>query len=305
MPHHALPRRGRVAALLGLAALTLASCRSGPPASDAYGTFEATEVVVAAEVGGRLLHLSVEEGQYLEAGRPVGVVDTTQLVLQRAQIQARREAARARLPGLDAELAVLEAQREVAEKEWHRLQNLVAAEAAPRQQLDDVEGQLRVLERRMASVRAQRPALLGEVAALDAQIAQIQDQIARSVIVNPVAGTVLVTFAEAHELTTPGRPLYRLAPLDTLYLRAYVSGAQLPHVRLGQPVTVLIDETATDNRALPGTITWIASEAEFTPRFIQTKEERVNLVYAVRVRVPNPRGALKIGMPGEVRFDAP
>lgn len=304
MPRPVLFRFRSTATLAVLAVLTLIGCRNGEPTSDAFGTFEATEVVISSEANGRLLRFTADEGHHLQAGQTVGVVDTVQLALQRAQVRARWAAARARLPSLDAELAVLQEQRNVAETELQRIQNLVAANAATQQQLDDIQGQIRVLERRMATVRAQRPAIRSEMAALEAQIEQIEEQIDRSVIVNPVPGTVLVAFAEPHELTASGQPLYRLAPLDTLFLRAYVSGAQLPRIRLGQAVTVLVDENETENQALSGTITWIAAEAEFTPKFIQTKEERVNLVYAFKVSVPNPNGLLKIGMPGEVRFDS-
>jgi HlyD family secretion protein len=283
----------------------LAGCNGDEAVSDAYGNFEATEVLISSEATGRLLAFDVEEGQTLSAGAVVGLVDTTQLSLQRAQLRAGIEAVRTKMRGVRAQIAVLEAQKRVALTEKARIAKLLESEAAPRKQWDDILGQIDVLDRRIASVRTQTATIEAEIAALDAQIDQVEDRIARSRIVNPVAGTVLATYAEPHELTAAGKPLYKIADLDVMDLRAYVSGAQLPHLRLGRRVTVLIDENRTENRALEGEVTWIASEAEFTPKLIQTKEERVNLVYAFKVRVPNPDGVLKIGMPGEVRFTEP
>jgi HlyD family secretion protein len=281
----------------------LSGCSRNDDVSDAYGNFEATETLIASEAGGKLLSLTVDEGRTLEAGAVVGLVDTLQLALKRDQLQASRQAVRSKIPGVVAQIDVLEEQKRVALVEKNRIEQLLRDRAATQKQLDDVDGQMRVLDRQMQSIWTQNATILSEIDVLDAQIAQLDDQIARSVLVNPVAGTVLVTYAEPHELTAPGKPLYKIAALDTVYLRAYVSGAQLPHLRLGQAVSVLIDEDEETNRTLSGEVTWIASRAEFTPKLIQTKEERVNLVYAFKVRVANPEGRLKIGMPGEVRFE--
>ena len=280
----------------------LAGCAGNGDTSDAYGNFEATEVLIASEAGGKLLSFEVDEGQTLEAGTVVGLVDTVQLALKRDQLRASRQAVRSKISGVVAQIEVLEEQKRVALIEKNRIERLLEDRAATQKQRDDVDGQLRVLDRQIQSIRTQKATILGEIDVLEVQIAQLDDQIARSIVVNPVAGTVLVTYAETHELTAPGQPLYKLADLGTLYLRAYVSGAQLPHVRIGQTVEVLIDEDETANRSLTGEITWIAAQAEFTPKLVQTKEERVNLVYAFKVRVANPEGRLKIGMPGEVRF---
>ncbi len=298
------PRRPAVlpATLLPFWLFALAACNGDEATSDAYGNFEAVEVVVSSEATGRLVAFDVDEGQHLEAGAVVGLVDTTRLSLQRAQLRAARNAVRTKRQGVNAQIAVLEAQKNVALTEKARLEKLLKSEAAPRKQWDDILGQIEVLDRQIQSVRTQTATIEAEMASFDAQIDQVEDRLARSRIVNPVAGTVLVTFAEQHELTAAGKPLYKIADLDTMDLRAYLSGAQLPHLRLGQRVTVFIDENETANRALEGAVTWISAEAEFTPKLIQTKEERVNLVYAFKVRVPNPDGALKIGMPGEVRF---
>ncbi len=283
-------------------AFLLAGCNGNETAADAFGNFEATEILLSSEATGRLLTFAVEEGQVLSAGAVVGLVDTTQLALQRAQLHANRQAVASKAAGVRAQIAVLDAQKRTALTEKSRIEKLLLSEAAPRKQWDDISGQIDVLDQQILSVRTQNATILAEVASIDAQIDQIDDRVGRSIIVNPVAGTVLTTYAEPFEMTAAGRPLYKIADLDTMELRAYVSGAQLPHVRLGQTVTVVIDEDAETNRSLPGTVTWIASEAEFTPKLIQTKEERVNLVYAFKVRVPNPDGILKIGMPGEVVF---
>jgi HlyD family secretion protein len=285
-----------------LAVVLGAGCSGGEAASDAYGNFEATEVLISSQATGKLLSFTAEEGETLPAGQVVGLVDTLQLALKRAQLTANRQAVRSKISGVVAQIEVLEEQKRVAQVEKARIEKLLEASAATQKQLDDVDGQLRVLDRQIQSIRTQNATILSEIEALDAQIAQLDDLIDKSVLVNPVAGTVLVTYAEPHELTAPGQPLYKIADLDTMELRAYVSGAQLPQVRLGQAVEVVIDADAKSTRSLPGTITWIAAQAEFTPKLIQTREERVNLVYAFKVRVANPDGALKIGMPGEVRF---
>ncbi len=277
-------------------------CAGNGETSDAYGNFEATETLIASEAGGKLLSFSVDEGEALEAGTVVALVDTVQLALQRDQVRASQQAVQSRISGVLAQIEVLQEQKRVALIEKDRIEKLLEAQAATQKQMDDVDGQLRVLDRQIQSIRTQNATILGEIEVLEAQIAQLDDQLSRSVVVNPVAGTVLVTYTEPYEMTAPGSPLYKIANLDTMYLRAYISGAQLPHVRLGQAVSVLIDEDETTNRTLTGTITWIAAQAEFTPKLIQTKEERVNLVYAFKVRVANPEGRLKIGMPGEVVF---
>jgi len=291
-----------ILALLTLLALLLVGCGGGDGDSDAYGTFEATEVRLSAEVGGRLLHFDVDEGATLASGEAVGLIDTTDLALQRREVRANRTAVRAKARSVLAEIDVLEEERQTLRTEQQRLQRLLADSAATQQQLDQVDGQLRVIDRRMQAIRTQNAAVLSELEALDARLAQLDERLRKSRLVNPMAGTVLTTYASAHELVSPGAPLYEIADLDTMILRAYVSGAQLPHVRLGQAATVLVDEDAETDRALPGTVRWIASEAEFTPTMIQTKKERVTLVYAVEIHVPNPDGRIKIGMPGEVRF---
>lgn len=294
------PYRSPVLFLVAVLALGGSGCGNGDNGAFAYGNFEAVEVIVSTEVGGRLLRLDASEGDHVEAGVVVGLVDTVRLSLQRDELLAQREVISARRPGIVAQVDVIEEERRVAQVERTRIENLLAEGAATPKQLDDVEGRLRVLESQAASIASQNAPLVAELRVVDAKLAVLEDQIRRGVIRNPVRGTVLLAYAEPFELVQPGAPLYRVANLDTLELRAYVSGGQLAGLRIGQGVHVEYDQDEDSNHRTEGVVTWIASQAEFTPKLIQTKEERVNLVYAFKVRVPNPDGALKIGMPGEV-----
>ncbi|MBT8401077.1 MAG: HlyD family efflux transporter periplasmic adaptor subunit [Rhodothermia bacterium] len=280
--------------------LAIAGCSNNDQRADAYGNFEATEVLISAETPGRLIEFGIDEGMRVEEDVVVGIIDTVQLSLQKSQLHASRRAVGSKLGEIAAQTNVLEEQRRVAQTERDRVERLLRDQAATTKQLDGVEGEIAVINRRIEQARAQRASVRSEIEALNAQIAQVDDQIDRSIITNPVRGTVLTKFVERHELVTPGKPLYKVADLSTMELRAYVSGAQLPHIRLGQEVEVQIDESRSANQSFQGEITWIADEAEFTPKLIQTKEERVNLVYAFKVRVRNADGVLKVGMPGEV-----
>lgn len=286
-------RRG----IVGLAAAALAGCGNDEP--DAYGNFEATEVTVAAEVGGRLLAFAVEEGDRVGRDRVVGVVDTVPLVLERDAVVARRAAAQARTREAGATLAALEVQRSIADRELARTERLLKQAAATAQQGDRAERDARVARDQLDGARAARAGARQEVAALDAQIASIDDRLARSRIRSPLAGTVLARYVEPGEFVQPGQPLFKLASLDSLTFRAYVAQAQLTRLRLGQEVRVGVDR-ADSIVTLPGRVTWIASSAEFTPTPIQTREERADQVYAVKVTVANAEGRLRIGMPGEL-----
>ena len=280
-------------------AFLLAGCRKDEP--DAYGNFEADEVVVSAEGSGRLLRFEPREGQALDAGAVVALIDTTALALQTQELASQEAASRTRTLEAEAQIGVLQAQLSTAREEHARTLRLYRAEAATAQQLNLAEGEVRVLEERIQAARAQTEAVRQEVGGVQARTAQVQEQIRKSQVINPAAGTVLAAYAETGEFVQPGQPLYKVADLRTLTLRAYVSGAQLTAVRIGQPVTVQVDGAEDEERLrFPGTVTWVSSEAEFTPTPIQTREERTEQVYAVQVRVPNPDGVLKIGMPGEV-----
>lgn len=284
-----------------LMAMCVAGCASGDK-SDAYGQFDAIQTTVSSETGGKLILFDVNEGDYLEAGSQVGLVDTTDLTLKRRELKAQMEASEARLASVDAEMAVRQEQLDIAQTELQRIQSLISDGAATQKQLDDARGKVRTTQKQIQALETQKGSIRAEAQATEVRIEQVMENMKDARINNPVKGTVLTTFAEVHELVQPGQPLYRIAGLDTLELRVYISGAQLSSVKLGQQVQVLVDKNEEENQQLAGTVTWIASEAEFTPRMIQTKEERVTQVYAVKVRVSNQNGILKLGMPGEVNF---
>jgi HlyD family secretion protein len=290
-------RRPIAPAALVLGAVVLASC--GNEKADAYGNFEATEVTVAAEVGGRLLSFELEEGDRLAAGTVVGVVDTIPLLLERQALVARRRAAAAGVREAAARISALEAQSAIADRDLARTERLLRQAAATAQQGDRAERDARMAREQLAGARAARGGASQGVAALDAQVASIDDRIERSRITSPLAGTVLARYVEPGELVQAGQPLFKLASLDSLIFRAYVANPQLARLRLGQEVQVAVDR-ADSMAMLPGRVTWIASSAEFTPTPIQTREERADQVYAVKVAVANPDGRLRIGMPGEL-----
>lgn len=315
-----------------LALLLLQSCNADNQAYDATGIFESDVVIVSAQAAGQILQFTVEEGDQLSAGQQVGKIDPTTLELQKAQVQAgisaigqKRFISGPQVAVLEKQilvqnnqLAAQEEQMKTIKKEENRLQNLVKANAIPSKQLDDIQGQKAVLEKQIAGTTQliavtrqqiiaqkqttglQNKGLFSEKVPLEKQIALLDEQISRCKIINPIKGTVLLTYTNAFEMAAPGKALYKIAPLDTLILRAYISGKQLPEIAINQNVSVLIDRGDEADDQYNGSITWIADEAEFTPKTIQTKEERANLVYAIKVAVPNGEGKLKIGMYAEV-----
>lgn len=269
--------------------------------SDAYGNFEAIETTISAEANGRILMLNLEEGSVLMQGDTVGLIDTTDLHLKRVQMMAQRSAIGSRQGNLDAQAQVYEQQKRNLEKDRNRISSLLAEQAATPKQLDDVEGAMALAQRQIVAVKSQQSGLNDEIRAIDAQIAQIEQSIKRCYITNPVKGTVLSRLAETGEVTAFGKPLYRIADLSEMELRVYISGNMLSSIKTGEKAKVLID--GPDGlKELEGVITWISPTAEFTPKIIQTRDERVNLVYAVKLKVPND-GSLKIAMPAEVNFN--
>ena len=294
--------------LLFLLTLLLTACQETAERADAYGHFEATETLVSAEANGKLLLFDVEEGKKLGLGEVVGLIDTMPLHLQLQQVKARITALGGKTQSAKPQVDVLQKQKSNLLREEKRVQALLKDSAATQKQLDDIQGQIEVVDRQIKATESQTSTLnqgiLAEVAPLQAQMDIINDQINRCFIKNPVEGTVLIKLTEPGEIAAMGKPLYTIAPLEEMELRAYVSGTQLPHLSLGQEVEVLVDQDEKTNRGLKGKISWIASEAEFTPKTIQTKEERVNLVYAIKVKVVND-GRLKIGMPAEVNLGIP
>src|SRR6266542_1554124 len=286
--------------LVLLSAVTLAAGCSGNRKPDASGTFEANEVVVAAETSGQLLTFTAAEGAQLARGTIVGIVDTSQLALERAQLVAQRAATSSRANEAARQSGVLEIQHAIARRTYERTRRLFTIKAATAQQLDQAERNYRVLGAQIEAARAQRQSVLREITSGEARVAQITERLNRSRIANPERGTVLTTFVHAGEVVQPGQSLYRIANLDTLTLRAYVSEAQLHAIRLGQPVRVNVDAGDGKMIALPGRTSWVAAKAEFTPTPVQTRDERAALVYAVKVLVPNRDGVLKIGMPADL-----
>lgn len=283
------------------AIFVLSACSSRNGKSDAYGNFETVEVLVSSEIQGKLLHFSVEEGKTIKAGDIVGLIDTVQLALKRDQLIAQRNASATKISNILSQIAVQEETKGTLLVDKARTERLMKDKAIPGKQLDDINGKIKVIDSQIESIKTQNAAVVNEVEAYDKQIAQMKDQINRCKIVNPIDGTVLEKYIEPSEIAVPGKTLYKIADMSQMILRVYVSGSQLPSVKIGQKVTVLIDQEKGDTKTLDGTISWISPEAEFTPKIIQTKEERVNLVYAVKVTVKND-GSLKIGMPGEVKF---
>jgi HlyD family secretion protein len=288
-----------------LSASLLLACNDAEDTFDASGAFEAEETVISAEASGTIRQLDVEEGKTLAAGQTIGYIDSTQLYLKKKQLEAQIEAVLSKRPDISAQLAALQEQLRAAQTERARITNLVNAAAAPKKQLDDINTQIDVLEKQIAAQRSAlgitSSSISQEGLALQVQIEQVNDQLAKCRIVNPVQGTVLTQYTKVNEVATPGKPLYKIADLSTIVLRAYITGSQLPQVKLNQKVKVLVDKGNGEYATHEGTITWISDKAEFTPKTIQTKEERANLVYAVKINVKND-GALKIGMYGEVKF---
>lgn len=284
-----------------LLALLATSCHSINDEPDAYGSFEATEVTISAQANGRIVQFNVVEGQLLDSGQYVGFIDTTDLHLKKVQTAGQRNATSSRTDDLSAQIAVQEQNRVNILIEKARVEKLLEDGAATRKQLDDINASLNLIEKQIASIKSQNKGVLDQTGSIDQQIAQIAESISNAKIINPVKGTVLIKYAETDEIAMYGKPLYKIADLRMMHLRVYVTGAQLPYLKIGDDVEVRYDKNDTENAKTTGKISWISQTAEFTPKTIQTKEERVNLVYAVKVLVSND-GTLKIGMPGEIRL---
>lgn len=275
----------------------LFSC-SNKEKADGYGNFEATEITISSEAKGMLDSFNLEEGQVLQKGEIVGLVDTLQLYLNKQQLLASKNASTSKLGGVKSQVNVLKQQLKTAKTEQKRIQNMFNETAATQQQLDQVNSKVLVFQRQVKNVETQNAPILNEAKSIDAKIAQINDKIANCKITSPIKGTVLTKFAEPGEVVSFGKPLYKIANMEEMTLRVYVSEPQLANIKVGQEVTLKIDSSKT-MKDYKGVISWISASAEFTPKIIQTKEERVNLVYAVKIRVKND-GSLKIGMPAEM-----
>ncbi|MBK9356203.1 MAG: HlyD family efflux transporter periplasmic adaptor subunit [Bacteroidales bacterium] len=290
----------RTLILLTMITGLLVSCKQNKVVSDAYGNFEAVETTISSEASGRILWLDIMEGQVLKGGDTVGLIDTTDLHYKKLQLQAQKSAIESKSASINAQAAVYNQQKSNLTNDLRRIENLMKDQAATPKQLDDVTGSIRVTEQQIISVRTQLAAVSDEIKAIDAQIAQVGEALKRCFLINTVEGTVLSRYAETGEVTAFGKPLYKIANLKTMDLRVYISGKMLSEVKTGQKARVLIDSDKGMSE-LEGVVTWVSPAAEFTPKIIQTREERVNLVYAVKLSVVND-GRLKIAMPAEVVF---
>ncbi|MFT7049996.1 MAG: HlyD family secretion protein [Psychroserpens sp.] len=286
--------------ILGLSIVTLSlfSCNNSNSKADGYGNFEATEITISAENNGKLMQFDVTEGNVLQKDQFIGYIDTIQLALKRDQLHVSKAVISSKSKGVLSQINVLNAKLNAANINKNRTQNLIKDNAGTQKQLDDILGEIDVIKNQIRSVEIQNAPVVNELKSIDVQSQQIKDLIQKSKIINPLNGTVLTKYTEPNEITTFGKPLYKIADLSTMQLRVYISETQLATIKIGQEVTIKIDDVDT-MKSYKGIISWIASEAQFTPKIIQTKEERVALVYAVKIDVTND-GSLKIGMPAEL-----
>ncbi|MCL2728253.1 MAG: HlyD family efflux transporter periplasmic adaptor subunit [Bacteroidales bacterium] len=297
---------------LWLAALLIVACLSNCGTgsgrnnkSDASGVFEATEVVVSAQASGAIMEFNLREGTLLQADMRVGYIDTIPLHLKKLQLSANIRALESRKTDIPQQTAAIKEQIATQKRELQRFESLVGANAANQKQVDDIKSSISVLEKQLSAqiqlLQKSNQSLEQERQALEIQIEQITDQITKSIITSPIQGTVLAKYTERGEVATPGRPLFKIADMERIYLRAYIASDQLSQLKLGQKVTVLADFGERESKEYDGFVSWVSEQAEFTPKNIQTRNERDNLVYAVKIVVQND-GYLKIGMYGEVRF---
>lgn len=285
--------------------LLFISCGKTDSDFDAAGSFETTEILVSAEAQGRIMQFDIEEGQSVTENQIVGYIDSTQLFLKKEQLIASQKGLQSRRPDIRKQMAVLEQQIATAKTEKKRVENLLKANAATAKQLDDVNAQIAVLEKQLTAskttLESTDEGMSSDNKALDIQIQQLEDQLAKCRIISPASGVVLTKYAEKGELAGTGKALFKLADLDNMILRAYITNEQLTQIKIGQKVTVTAD-FGEEQKQYEGTISWVSAKSEFTPKTIQTRDERANLVYAIKVSVKND-GYLKIGMYGNVKFN--
>jgi HlyD family secretion protein len=278
--------------------INLVACNKNNDKADGYGNFEATEVTISAEASGKIEYLNLEEGAILAPNTQVGLIDTIQLYLTKQQLISSKNTIASKSRNVLSQTAVLNEQLKTTVIEQKRIQNMFAENAATKRQVDEINGKVNILNEQIKSIKTQEAPINNEQKSIDVQIEKTNDQIKKCKIINPFQGIVLAKYSEANEITNFGKPVYKIADISEMTLRIFVSEKQLNQIVVGQKVIVKID-TEEDMKSYPGTISWIASSAEFTPKIIQTKEERANLVYAVKVKVKND-GSLKIGMPAEM-----
>ncbi len=312
-------RPTRQLAFAAIMLIAMASCKNNKNNFDASGAFEAEETIISAEAPGTIKQLNVEEGALLQAGQVIGYIDSVPLYLKKKQLEAQLRATGKRIPNVTAQTGYYNQQEAVIQSrlnnllhEQTRIQNLVKADAATPKQLDDINAQIdetrkqllvtgKQKDAQVSALQTQSSSISGDLLPLQVQIEQVNDQLAKCNIINPLNGTVLSKYAIVNEITAQGKPLYKIADLRTIILRAYISGNQLPALKLNQQVKVHTDDGKGGYKETNGTVTWISDKAEFTPKTIQTKDERANMVYAVKIKVAND-GSYKIGMYGEIKL---
>ena len=287
--------------VLLLIAAGFSSCNTKQDKSDAYGNFEANEVMVSAQSTGQLVQLTVKEGELLKKNQQVGLVDTMSVSLQIEQLNAKKAAVLSNLSTIASQAAVSDEQMKSLDTEKKRLEKLLSDGAATSQQMDEIDGKVSVLKKQVESVKTQMQVVRKEADALDKQVDLLKLQLEKCRIINPIDGTVLTQFSEQDEVVAMGKPIYKIASLGEMILRVYVDAEQLSGIEIGQEARVLVDNSTGEMDVYRGVVSWISEQAEFTPKIIQTREERVSLVYAIKLTVKND-GKLKIGMPAEVLF---
>ena len=293
--------------LMGLGlSLILTSCGKSNDGEDASGTFEATEVIISSEASGKILSFDIEEGQELTANQLLGAIDSTQLFLRKQQILSSKKSIQSRRPDVKKQIAVLEQQISTAKIERKRVENLLKANASTQKQLDDINAQIFVLEKQLdaqkTTLETANEGITEDTEGINIQVQQVSDQLKKCKITSPIAGTVLIKYAEMGEVAAPGKALFKIANTNNMILRAYITADQLTKIKVGQKVKIKTDFGKDESKEYSGTLGWISNKAEFTPKTIQTRDERANLVYAVKINVIND-GFLKIGMYGTVQFN--
>jgi len=293
----------KIRSILIIATLVLTGCSDKNSSADAYGNFEATEVIVSAETGGRIISFNLSEGTEIDSGALIALVDTTIFHLQKEEIDAGMKSVRTRISSVNAQNEILKQQIENLDINIARISNMLKDNAATQKQYDDLTGQVAVIQKQIAANNTQKASVEAELSVYKSKRATLNEQVYRCSVKSPLKGTVIEKYAEAGETTSPGKPLVKIADLSVIKLKVYVSGAQLANIRTGQQCTVRIDDGKKGYKSFNGTISNISGKAEFTPKIIQTKEERVTLVYAVTIDIPN-EGSMKSGMPGEAIFSS-
>jgi HlyD family secretion protein len=291
----------KTSTLIIISLFLLTGCKSKKQEADAFGNFEATEVIISSETSGRIIKMNVAEGSQVEKDSEIALIDTTVLNLQRAEIEAGIKSIRTRLTSTTAQNDILEQQIDNLNVNVKRIENMLKNDAATQKQYDDLAGQVEVLKKQIAANNTQKLSISAEISVYDSKKATINEQLSRSIVKSPLSGTLIEKYSEAGEITAAGKPLAKIADMSVMKLKAYVSGSQIGKIKTGQQCTVRIDDGNKGYKSFTGTISYISEKAEFTPKIIQTKEERVTLVYAVNIDVTND-GSLKSGMPGEAIF---